>query len=146
MALAKRGNHWYGDFQADIRTELLRYSEHNGYPAQHFADSECQCGSRRFRLRIDDTEGAALRVCTACGGEHLMGDSAEYVAVSELEECVCPCEGDSFEITSGVSLYQGSEDVRWLYVGCRCPACGLTACYGDWKNEFEGYRNLLSRV
>ena len=42
--------------------------------------------------------------------------------------------------------YDQSEDVRWLYVGCRCPACGLTGCYGDWKNEFIDYRNLLARV
>ncbi len=44
-----------------------------------------------------------------------------------------------------MSLYEGSEDVRWLYVGCRCPACGLTAVYGDWKNEFNGYRDLLPK-
>ena len=47
------------------------------------------------------------------------------------------------EVTAGVLLYDDSEDVRWRYLGCRCPSCGLTACYGDWKNEFEGYRELL---
>lgn len=31
------------------------------------------------------------------------------------------------------------DDVRWLYLGCRCVTCGLTACYGDWKNEYPGY-------
>jgi len=50
------------------------------------------------------------------------------------------------EITVGASLDEGSEDVRWLDLGCRCPACGLTAVYGDWKNEFSGHRDLLARV
>jgi hypothetical protein len=37
-------------------------------------------------------------------------------------------------------------DARWLYVGCRCPACGLTACYGDWKIGGGGYHDLLGSV
>jgi hypothetical protein len=146
MALVKRGKHWYGDIQSDIRAELSRYSQRNGYLAHHFADAVCQCGSHSFRLRLDDAEGAAVRACTDCGNEHPIGDSPEYLADAELEECECPCGGGSFEITAGVSLYEGSEDVRWLYLGCRCPACGLTACYGDWKNEFEDYCKLLDRV
>jgi hypothetical protein len=50
------------------------------------------------------------------------------------------------EITVGVSLYANSEDVRWLYLGCRCPQCGLTAVYGDWKCEFVAYDLLLKKV
>jgi hypothetical protein len=63
-----------------------------------------------------------------------------------LGECACPCGQEEFEITVGVSLYEESEDVKWLYLGCRCPACGLVAVYGDWKSEYEGYRGLLARV
>ena len=81
-----------------------------------------------------------------CMAEHPIGDSNEYLDEAELEECACPCGGKEFEITVGVSLYEESEDVRWLYLGCRCPKCGLTAVYGDWKNEFNGYRDLLARV
>lgn len=146
MALVKRGKYRYGDSQADIRAELSRYSQGNGYPIEHFADAVCPCNSRSFHLRLDDTEGAAVRVCTGCGGEHPIGDGGEYLVDAKLEECECPCGGNTFEITAGVSLYDASEDVRWLYLGCRCPTCGLTACYGDWKNEFENYRVLLSRV
>jgi hypothetical protein len=146
MALKKRGKYRYGDGQVDIRAEVLRYGEENAYPAHHFADSLCACGGKRFRLALDDTEGAAVRTCVGCGSEHPIGDSAEYLEDAELEECACPCGGEAFEITVGVSLYEGSEDVRWLYVGCRCPACGLTAVYGDWKNEFNGYRDLLARI
>lgn len=146
MAMVERGRHWYGDSQADIQIELLRYSQRNGYPTQHFADAVCACRGRTFRLHLDDLVGVAVRVCESCGDDHPIGDSVEYLADAEPQECECPCGGDSFEITAGVSLYEGSEDVRWLYLGCRCPACGLTACYGDWKNEFEGYRELLGRV
>jgi hypothetical protein len=44
MALVKHGNHWHGDTQSDIRAELTRYSQINGYSADHFADSVCHCG------------------------------------------------------------------------------------------------------
>jgi hypothetical protein len=146
MALVKRGKHWYGDEQADIPAELLRYSLRNGYPAEHFVDAVCTCGGRTFRLSLDDTEGAAVRACTSCGAGHPIGDSGDYLAGAELQECECPCGDGSFEITAGVSLYEGSQDVRWFYLGCRCPACGLVACYGDWKDEYEGYRELLGKV
>jgi hypothetical protein len=146
MALRQQGKNSYGDAQADVRTELLRYSELNGYLATHFADAVCKCGGFRFRLFIDDNEGAAVRECVTCQERHPIGDSEEYLADAALEECECPCGLGAFEITMGVALYQDSDDVRWLYVGCRCPSCGLTACYGDWKNEFIGYQRLLERV
>jgi hypothetical protein len=146
MALEMREGYGYGDQQADIREELLRYSKLNGYVAHHFADAICKCGGKLFRLSVDDTEGAAVRKCCDCEIEHPIGDSDEFLDEAELEECACPCGGDNLEITVGVSLYADSDDVRWLYLGCRCPRCGLTAVYGDWKNEFNGYRELLARV
>lgn len=146
MTLHKRGKHYYGDSQADIREEVLRYSQLNEYFAQHFADVNCECGSKTFRLTLDDNEGAAIRICTGCNNEHAIGDSEDFLENASLEECVCPCGSESFEIAVGVSLYDNSEDVRWLYLGCRCAQCGLTAVYGDWKNEFIGYRDLLARV
>lgn len=147
MALRKRGKWRYGDTQADIRAEIARYAKKVGYPAEHFADAVCRCGGRVFALALDDDSGAATRACVVCdAGAHPIGDSAEYLDEAEPEECAGPCGGEAFEITVGVSLYDDSEDVRWLYVGCRCPACGLTAVYGDWKNEYNGYRDLLARV
>lgn len=146
MALRKRGSNRYGDNQADIREEITRYSELNGYLAVYFADATCKCGERRFRLSLDDNEGAAVRVCTTCNVEHPIGDSNEYLDDATLEECACPCGNEAFEITVGVSLYESSDDVKWLYLGCRCPECQLTAVYGDWKNEYPGYLELLSRV
>ncbi len=146
MVLKKRGKYHYGDNQADIREDMLRYSKANIYQAQHFCDATCKCGGKLFKLALDETEGAAVRTCAQCISEHPIGDSGEYLEDAELEECACPCGGEEFEITVGVSLYEGSEDVRWLYLGCRCPKCGLAAVYGDWKNEFSGYQVLLNRV
>lgn len=146
MALHKRGRWRYGDSQADIRVELDRYGRSNGYVPMHFADPKCKCGCALFKLLVDDNEGVGVRVCTECGKEHPMGDSEEFLEDASLDEAECVCGKGAFEITVGVSLYDGSDDVRWLYIGCRCPACGLTACYGDWKNEFNGYKELLNRV
>lgn len=146
MTLSKRGRHSYGTSQTDIRESVAAYSKANGYAAHHFADASCACGGKVFRLLLDDTEGAAVRVCLDCDVEHPIGDSDEYLADAALEECACPCGKEQFEIAVGVSLFPDSEDVRWLYLGCRCVKCGLTAVYGDWKNEFNGYKNLLARI
>ena len=147
MALRKRGKWRYGDGHADLRAEIARYSREVGYVAEHFADCACTCGGTTFALLLDDTEGVAVRQCIACDAEpHPIGDSAAYMDDSEEEECACPCGGESFEISVGVALYAESDDVKWLYVGCRCVACGLAAVYGDWKNEFEGYEGLLARA
>jgi hypothetical protein len=87
-----------------------------------------------------------VRVCGTCGDDHAIGDSDEFLDEAELEEKECLCESPLFELTIGVALYADSNDVRWLYVGARCPACGVLGCYGDWKNEFNGADALLARV
>lgn len=146
MALRRENDRSYGDSQSDIREELLRYSEKNGYVAEHFADAVCTCGGREHALLLDDNQGVAVRKCRQCDGEHPIGDSDEYLEDAELQDCECLCGGTGFEITVGVALYLESEDVKWIYIGCRCPGCGLTGCCGDWKNEFLGYQALLARV
>ena len=145
MALSRREGQVYGEAQADIPEYLRGYSE-DGYPALHFADAVCTCSGRIFLLALDEAEGAALRKCTGCGDEHAIGDSEESLEDAELEECGCPCGAEGLELTVGVALYAESEDVRWIYLGARCPHCGLVGCYGDWKNEFEDYNKLLARV
>ncbi len=39
-----------------------------------------------------------------------------------------------------------SADVRWLYLDCRCVKCSLVGCYADWKNEYNGYEQLLAMM
>ena len=146
MALKKRGEYWYGDSQADIPGELVRYGKLDDEVPTHFKDVRCKCGSTTFRLQMDDEQGAAVRTCTSCGTEHAIGDSGEYLKDANLEPRGCVCGGDVFEITIGVSLYEESNDARWLYVGCRCPACRMLGNYGDWTSEFPDYTKLLERV
>ena len=84
MVLKNRGKYRYGDSQADIRDELLRYSKSNGYPVDHFADAACKCSGVLFRLALDDAEGAAIRTCVACGAEHPIADELlEQLAESQ---------------------------------------------------------------
>lgn len=144
--LKKKGKFYYGDNHNDIRECIAAYSKKNEYIAEHFKDAECSCGNTVFALKLDDEEGAAVRICDKCKKEHPIADSGDYLEDAELDECQCPCEAERFEITAGVSLYEDSEDVKWMYIGCRCVHCGLTAVYGDWKNEYSGYKNLLANV
>ncbi len=151
MSLTKRRNNWYGDDHSDLRVELARYSTENEYPIDSFINVKCKCGCDLFELRTDEDQGVAMRTCTQCRNEHLMGDSADYVAEAELEQHECNCRKDKFQIVVGVHRHRNaddslSDDVRWLYIGCRCPKCSLLGCYADWKNEFEGYRKLLRRM
>src|SRR4051812_28499703 len=67
MALKKRGKYWYGDSQADIRGELIRYGKLDDEVPTRFKDVRCECGSTAFRLQMDDEQGAAIRTCTSCG-------------------------------------------------------------------------------
>ena len=122
MTLRERGPYRYGDGQADIREELVRYSEGVSYLAHHFADAVCKCGETTFHLTLDEDAGVAVRECSACEEGHPIGDGADFLEGAELEGCACPCGNETFEITVGVSLYQESEDVKWFYLGCRCPA------------------------
>ena len=146
MAIQRKSQQSFADSQADIREELVRYSKLNGYVAEHFADARCNCGATTFKLGLDENAGVAVRFCQSCNGELGMADSNDYFDDAEIYIAECTCGADVFEVTLGVALYADSEDVRWLYVGCRCPSCKLTGCYGDWKNEFIGYQKLLSNA
>jgi hypothetical protein len=145
VTLHVRGRYTYGDAQEDIRAYLASHSRRN-YPTAHYADATCFCGSNLFQLYVDDKAGAAVRVCEPHQHEHPIGDSAGYLNEAQLEACVCPCGADVFEITAGVALYKESEDVRWLYLGCRCTASGLVGCFADWKNEYTDFNVFLDRI
>jgi hypothetical protein len=85
MALRKHGKYRYGDSQADIRDEVLRYSKGVEYLAHHYADVVCKCGGKLFQLMLDDVQGAAVRRCISCKTEHAMGDSEEFLGEAELK-------------------------------------------------------------
>lgn len=151
MTLKKRGKYWYGDDHGDLQSELARYSRSNGYPIDDFVDVRCECGSDLFLLFTDELQGVAKRQCCRCHVEHFMGDSADYVDESEVTPHECVCKQEQLQITAGLHRYRNpdnslSNDVRWLYLGCRCASCGLVGCYADWKNEYQGYRELLAKM
>ena len=99
---------------------MRRYSVDNVCEATRYAASACACGGKTFTLDTDEDAGVALRTCTACGNEHYMGDSASYADEAEPARHPCVCDGEAFELLSGVALYEDSNDVRWYYIGCRC--------------------------
>ncbi len=149
MTHTQRGEYWYGDDHADLRAELVRYSAANGYPASDFVDLKCACGGEFFHLLTDEDEGVGIRICADCEAEHVMGDSANSLDEAEPQHNECLCGEEVFQLTVGVNRYRVTEetltdDVRWLYIGCRCIQCGLVGCYADWKNEAQDYRQLLS--
>lgn len=145
MAVHQRDDRSYADNQDDL-PEVIRQYIADSYPAEHFADAVCPCGCRTFELALDEEEGVAVRVCTQCEAEHSIGDSGDYPEGAELEFCECLCDAVAFEITVGVALCPDSQDVRWLYLACRCPQCNLAGCYADWRNESLDYRELLNNV
>jgi hypothetical protein len=145
MALRKKKQHWHGDDHADV-VAFLRECSAAEYPAEHFANAICAaCKGDTFAIQLEEGSGV-VRTCSRCKVAHPVGDSAEYLGEGELDECQCPCGEETFQLTIGVALYAESADVKWLYVGLRCVACGLIGNYGDWKNEFEDYRRFLVRT
>jgi len=146
MTLRKKGRFWYGTTAEDVQAEVLRYSTLNGCEAVKFALSACACSGKTFRLETDDDEGVARRTCTSCGTGHFMGDSESFAAEAALEAHECVCDGETFELLSGVALYEGSNDARWHYIGCRCSRCNLTGVFADWKCEAGDADEFLAKV
>ena len=146
MALRRENGQSFRGIQFDIREELIRYSTENVYIAVKFADSVCSCSHRVFTLQMDDSTGAAAHICGKCRTDHGIGDSDEYYDKAEPWLCECLCKSELLEVTIGVALYADSEDVRWFYIGARCPAYRLNGCYGDWKMQWNGYQTLLANV
>jgi hypothetical protein len=153
VAIRKRGTFWYGDTAADIR-EVLTRDRGTVHPISVFADAVCDCGGREFSLQVDEEHGEAAWFCKACNAQYLFHDRDidgyyEGDPKADTECCNCPCTergGSHFEVTVGASLYDDSEDVRRVYIGCRCVACGLTACYADWNRVDIPYPKLFAHV
>ncbi len=146
MALNKKGKYWYGTTLEDTKAEMLKFSRRNGYEAVKFAEAVCLCGGRAFHLSSDEAEGAARRTCISCSEEKWMGDSVEYMDSAQLERHECVCEAENFQILSGVALYEGSNDVRWYYIGCLCTKCRLVGVFADWKCEAGDANEFLART
>lgn len=146
MALKKIGGYWYGSTPADIEAEVVRFSQLNTCFATLFAQSVCACGNRSFALETDENNGVARRTCCACGAVHLMGDSAAYAERAQVQGHECLCGADDLELMSGVSLLEGTLDVQWYYIGCRCLNCDLVGVFADWRCEAGDARTFLANT
>jgi hypothetical protein len=145
MSLRKKGQYRYASEDSDILTEIARYSRLNAYEATRFTSISCGCGGTNFTLETDEEAGSARRTCANCGECRFVGDSADYAAEATFGTHVCACDSSRLSIGLGLALYPDSHDVRWLYIGCRCPSCNIVGVYADWKCE-AGHADLfLSR-
>jgi hypothetical protein len=136
---------WTGTEFADV-AEYLRACTADGYPAQEITQSVCSCGGKVFLLAGDPEEGCAQRTCISCQASAFIGDSGEYWAEADPEQCVCPvCQGRHYEIGVGFSL-RDDGDVRWITVGERCVNCGLLGSFVDWKIDYSPTDSLLRQV
>lgn len=131
-----------------LKTQIVEYSKKNTYVAEHFAESKCaQCHGDTFTIVMNENEGVAARICISCDSEHSIADSNDLIHdVEAVYPIECSCGENEFRVLAGIALQKNSENVRWFYLGCECVACGLSGVYGDWKNEFKGYRKLLFKV
>jgi hypothetical protein len=146
MALTKKGEFSYGTTSGDTQAELRSYSLDNGHEAVRFATSKCGCECKTFALQTDEDAGVAIRTCTDCGQEHLMGDSADRVPQADLGTHECVCESEVFELVTGVAVHKGTHNVRWVYIGCHCVECNLVGVFADWKSEAGDAAAFLARV
>jgi hypothetical protein len=147
MAVNKTGKWWIGDQPNDIR-EFLEAHASDGYEVHEFRLSKCECGSERFLLWADDDEGCAKRQCVICNRQHFICDSSDYWEDAKPVQwaCVeCEMESNAYNVGTGFSLYEDG-DIRWLYIGVRCPVCGVLGCFAGWKIAYSPSRQLLDQT
>ena len=145
MAIDTSGTWWVGSSPEDI-DEYLRAYTSDCYPVHELRLAKCSCGSVEFFLLADDNEGAAQRKCASCSETAFVCDSEEYWDEAEPEAWRCvECKGETANVGIGFSLYEGTRDVRWLYVGVRCVRCGVLGCFAGWKIGYED-STLLDRA
>lgn len=122
------------DKYSELHREVLRYSTKNGYPIDRFQPVQCQCGRDDLLLDSDDECGAAVVTCPSCHSETDIQDSRDYA--ENLVRNICTCEEETLLLGVGTAAYDDdSGDVRWVYVGGQCEACGLAGVYVDWHER-----------
>lgn len=122
------------DEYSPLRTRMLRYSKANGYPISRYAPVKCSCGQSELKLWSDDTQGGAYAVCPDCETQIDIMQSHAYA--DDPIHNVCDCSNEKLLLNVGVAVYDnGSDDVRWVYVGGLCRKCNLAGVYADWHER-----------
>lgn len=143
--LDKSGNWWKGDDFTDLRDFVQAYSAEN-FATARVEQSRCgDCGGSSLRLRVDDEEGGAEKSCPRCGTSALLLDSEDYWEDADPGDASCPCGHEVFEVGVGFAL-RDDGDIRWVYVGARCVACGTLGVYADWEIDYSPTANLFNKI
>lgn len=145
MAIKRGAKWWTGTTPSDIDEYLVAFSAVS-YPVVRVVHSTCICGGEEFGVRVDDEEGCAERKCLGCDRAVLLLDSAETVDAADLEEAACPCGNEKFNVAVGFAVYDGGDNVRWVYVGLRCTRDGVLGVYTDWKIDYVPSSHLYDQV
>ncbi len=117
----------------NLEDAINKYAKANKYPATRYDAVACSCGSDNFKMFSDDEEGGVYLVCAECGEEHDIENSRGYI--EKACQNVCNCDQESLQVGVGKSFYEGTDDPRWIYVGAKCPGCGLAGVYVDWNER-----------
>jgi hypothetical protein len=154
MTLKRRDGKWYGESASDIRELLSRHKESTGDNVDVVQEVVCDCGSRVFSILLDDEYQEAVWICQRCDAQYLFHTkrvSGYYEGNSDgdIECCNCPCSirgGSYFELAVGVTLHEGSQDVDWAFIACRCVVCGLTGYLAEWHRIGYPYQELFDHM
>ncbi|WP_406084438.1 hypothetical protein OHA01_08275 [Micromonospora zamorensis] len=142
MAIRKTAGLWCGDDFDDLAT-YIRKHQAGGYPVRHVKDISCRhCQGTAFHVTVDDEEGCAQIICQSCRAETPIADSADHLDDAALEECGCPCGGETFTVGVGYAMNTDNE-VRWISLGLRCLVDGTLGVYTDWKIDYAPTAHLL---
>jgi hypothetical protein len=145
MALTKKGKWWHAASAADLDEYLLKHVPGRLRRGKQYRVAHCRCGACKgeaFDLFLDDAE-RALRVCTACEGEHPVCDLDKKFDMVSAGEIVCTCMYSECEVAVGFCLAPvksakaaagrpAEPAVTYLYVAGRCTHCGLCGVYAEW--------------
>lgn len=128
--------YWTGDSPEDIGQYLRLYAEEPGLEVKPVV---CHgCGGDAFEVRCDANEGVIQVKCAACGAKRVLLDGEDYWedARPRLRRCRVCKESKTFQVRAGF-LRRENGDVRWVYIGERCTACGTLGSFLDWKVDYS---------
>ena len=131
----KGKRYWTGDSPEDIGEYLRLYAGEEGLEVKPVV---CRgCGGDAFEVRADTTESVFRVKCAACGAKKVLLDGEDYWedARPRLRRCRVCKESKTFQVRAGF-LRREDGDVRWVYIGERCTACGTLGSFLDWKVDY----------
>jgi len=128
---------------------FLQRSVPGGYTVDVVRECVCRsCGGKAFEVGVPADGQGARRTCLGCREQHYIADSEEYWEDDGLADyfCGCPCGNEEFAGAVGYSLREDGENVRWIYLGLRCLACGMMRDYVDWKINYGPSLHLVDQA